>query len=296
MAAAYLQALMWSYTRNIAHAKKAVQILDAWSRTLKKHTNRNADLMVAWAGQMFVRAAEIIRHTTPKGTWSKKAIKRFEKMLMKKYLRHITKGKPIYTGGNWELSMAEAVMNIGVFCDNQKVWDRGVALWKRRTPAYIYVKSDGKQPVRPWAPKGKKITNKQLLKFWYGQKKLVNGLTQETCRDLGHTNMGLGGMINAAETAHIQGLDLYGLEKKRIVAALEFHAPFFHGAAAPSWLCGGKLNIPGPLVTYEIAYNHYALRKKIKMPKTKALLEKVRPTGGAVISAVETLTHGLTGK
>ncbi len=30
----------------------------------------------------------------------------------------------------------------------------------------------------------------------------------ETCRDLGHTSMGMGAMFNAVETARLQGLDL----------------------------------------------------------------------------------------
>ena len=34
-------------------------------------------------------------------------------------------------------------------------------------------------------------------------------LSQETCRDLGHTSMFLSSLINFAETAYHQGIDLY---------------------------------------------------------------------------------------
>ena len=40
----------------------------------------------------------------------------------------------------------------------------------------------------------------------------VSGICQETCRDLGHTQLGIAGMINGAETAFIQGVDLYGIQ------------------------------------------------------------------------------------
>ena len=36
------------------------------------------------------------------------------------------------------------------------------------------------------------------------------GVCQETCRDFGHMQMGFGACVNAAETAFIQGVDLYG--------------------------------------------------------------------------------------
>ena len=40
----------------------------------------------------------------------------------------------------------------------------------------------------------------------------VNGICQETCRDLGHTQYGMASTLNAAETARIQGVDLYGAQ------------------------------------------------------------------------------------
>jgi hypothetical protein len=296
MAASYVQALMWAYTRNIAYAHKAAQILNAWSGSLKSHSSGNADLMVAWGGEMFVRGAEIIRHTAPKKVWPKSRVKRFEKMLIKKFVPHIKKGVSIFINGNWELSMADALMNIGVFCNNRKIYKRGVAIWKRRVPAYIYLKSDGKLPNKPPMSKGarKSYSKKKLIAYWYGQTKFHSGMAQETCRDFAHTNMGIAAMVNAAETARIQGMDLYGKQKKRIVAAVEFHANYFYGNPVPSWLCKGALKIYDQGGTYEIAYNHYALRKGISMPNTRRLLERIRPTfiAGAVYAA-ETLTHGL---
>src|SRR4029079_8636828 len=84
-------------------------------------------------------------------------------------------------------------------------------------------------------------TGAALVAFWYDQTKYVDGLCQETCRDIGHVQYGLAAMINAAETATIQGTDLFAEESKRLRGALEFHAQYLNGVAVPSWLCGGSL-------------------------------------------------------
>ncbi len=75
-----------------------------------------------------------------------------------------------------------------------------------RVPSYFYYEPwDGTKPVP--APRG--VAN------WYGETVFnasVSGICQETCRDLGHTQMGIAGMINGAETAFIQGADLYSVQ------------------------------------------------------------------------------------
>jgi len=295
--AAYTHALLYVYTRHIQYATKAKEIMDAWSAVQRSHTNANAPLIAAWTGEMFPRTAEIIRYMTPKGFWPAASIKRFSKMLVSYYVPLIKNGRANGSGGNWELSMAEAMINIGVFVDSKNIFNRGIALWKRRVPAYFYLKSDGKLPVPPRP----NIKGQKLVKYW-GQKKFVNGLSQETCRDLLHTNLGVSASINAAETANIQGVDLYGKEQKRLTAAMEFHAAFLNGKAVPSWLCGGKLVYPEQVDsryntdTYDIAYNHYHYRKGLKLPQTGKLLNKIRPTDATVVVAWETLTHANSGK
>lgn len=119
------------------------------------------------------RAAEIIRHTS--NVWPAASVKRFENFLKTVHYPVIKKGRTVLSGGNWELAMAEAAINIGIFTNDKKIFDQGKKLFERRIKAYLYMKSDGKLPV---APPGKKLTKKQLMKYWYNQKKLVNGLAQ----------------------------------------------------------------------------------------------------------------------
>jgi hypothetical protein len=288
--AAYTHALLWQLTRKEEHAKKAIEIMNAWSGSVQSHIGHNAPLQASWSASIWARAAEIIRHTSKE--WTPAEIERFGAMLRKAYLPTIEEGRPIYNG-NWELSMIEAMIGIGVFLDDQRVFDKAVAMWRKRVPAYFYLKGDGDLPVPP--PLGDKTTKESMVKYWYGQQTFVDGLGQETCRDFGHLQMGLAAMIDTAETALIQGVDLYGEEAKRITAAMEFHAGFLLGDPIPEWLGGGELELR-PIATWEIAYNHYHGRMGMKLPRTETLLRtKVRPTKADIFMIWETLTHAELG-
>jgi hypothetical protein len=288
-AAAYTHALLWYFTGDTKHAKKAIEIMNDWSSTLKDHSLSNAPLQSAWVASVWPRAAEIIRYTA--AGWAAADVARFEKMLHDVYLPEVEDGSG--SNGNWELSMIEASMGIGVFLDDHGIFNKAASMWRARVPAYVYLASDGSQPVAP--PRGNKNTKSELIDFWYGQSKFVDGLAQETCRDFGHVQLGFAAMTNAAETARIQGVDLYGQEQKRITAAYEFHAKLINGAPVPSWLCGGKLKDASATEMWEIGYNEYAARDGASLPHTKELVEKNRPTGVNHHMVWETLTHAKTG-
>src|SRR5262249_15410909 len=131
--AAYSHALMWYITGDEAYAKKSIEIMNAWSGTLKGgHILANGPVQAAWWGSVFPRAAEIIRYTY-KG-WSDAEIAQFQNMLRTQFLPFIMHGDT--ENGNKELSMTEALINIGVFNDDRAVFDLGVKMWRGRTPAY----------------------------------------------------------------------------------------------------------------------------------------------------------------
>src|SRR5262249_48334276 len=140
---------------------------------------------------------------------------------------------------------------------------------------------------------GSASTPQQLIAFWYNQSTFMDGLCQETCRDLGHVQYGLAAMINAAETARIQGVDLYGAESKRIVAGLEFHAKFLNGAAVPANLCNGSLNAVSPDPMWEVAYDEYAGRRMASLPQVQMLIGRIRPTAVDHHMDWESLTHAM---
>jgi hypothetical protein len=287
--AAYTQALLWAVTGSSVYAQKSIEIMNAWSATLTQHTGSNAPLQSAWAGSVFPRAAEIIRYTG--AGWAPADVAQFAAMLKNVYLPEVVNGAP-RENGNWELSMIEASIGIAVFLDDETTFQKAVSMWRARVPAYIYMQTDGTSPVPP--PGGDYASPGSLQGFWYGPTSFANGLCQETCRDLGHVQYGLAAMIHAAETARIQGIDLYEEQAPRIAAGFELHASYL-GSTPPPTPCRTPLSAVTPDPTWEVGYNEYADRFGMALPETSALLRVIRPTGSDHHMDWETLTHAEVG-
>ncbi|MEU5956149.1 alginate lyase family protein [Streptomyces sp. NPDC047525] len=284
--AAYTQALLWNITGDRAHARKAVQIMDAWSRVITRHTEANAGLQTAWAASSWARAAEAVRYTYD--GWTDGELLRFERMLRNAYLPQVREGAADFNG-NWDLLMADATISMAVFLDDHESFEKAVTHFRTRVPAYFYLKSDGPLPV---SPAGSDInTPAKLQKYWFGQKTFADGLSQETCRNFKHASYSLAATAHIAETAWHQGVDLYGEVKERLRAALEFHSKYQLGAKAPDWLCGGKVQRDmGP--DTEVGLNHLRDRLKLELPETERFTDKQRPEGtDDLFVAWETLTH-----
>ena len=212
------------------------------------------------------------------------------------------------------MSMAEATMNIGIFTDDYATFDAGVAAWRAQVPAAIYLSGDSNtipglagMPISPpdtmYAHTS--TSRSSLGRCWYTPTRFISGLEGESCRDINHMAMGLGAMINGAETARLQGVDLYGEEQDRIVAALELNSGYVHDAVAggqnppANWVCPYPVNTTNGAwkVTWEIGYNHYANRLGIAMPHARQLLlDVVRPSAWRSSGHLdyETLTHAGT--
>lgn len=284
--AAYTHALAWYITRDERHARKAIELMDAWSAVIRDHTNSNAPLQTGWAGSSWPRAAEIIKYTYT-GTWANSG--RFATMLRTVYLPEIINGSN--SNGNWELSMMEAAVGISVFLEDKASYDKAMATFRTRTAAYVYLESDGALPKT--VPSQNLNTREKVVKYWQGQSTFVNGLSQETCRDFTHTGYGLSAISHVAETSRIQGQDLYGTDVgERLRHGLGFHAKYQLGAGAESWLCGGSLKLGlGPVT--EVGHNALANRLGHAMTNTATLTQRGRPAGSNnLFVAWETLTHG----
>lgn len=283
--AAYTDALAWYYTRDERYAKKAIELMDAWSGTIKEHTNSNAPLQTGWAGSSWPKAAEIIKYTYD-GNWANED--RFKGMLRDVYLPTLIKGSN--SNGNWELSMMEAAVGISVFLEDKASYDKAMAKFRTRTAAYVYLPSDGELPKT--VPSQNLDTREKIVNYWQGQSTFVKGLTQETCRDFTHTGYGISAISHIAETSRIQGEDLYGTDVgERLQHALGFQAKYQLGEAPPSWLCGGSVKRGlGPVT--EVGYNALHTRLDTPMTNTQKLTEQQRPAGSNnLFVAWETLTH-----
>jgi hypothetical protein len=272
--------------------------MNAWSAVLKAHTLSNALPQSGWTGSVFTRAAEIMRYTYD--GWPADEVQRFATMLTTAYLPITIAGTASTAGGkygltangNWEAVMIEASTAIAVFTDDRDTFNTALNMWRARTPSYIYLKADGPIPINPPGPA---YTAAQIQTFWGGQTQfLADGMGQEACRDFHHLEYGFAGIVDVAETALIQGVDLYSEEQARFVAGLEFNAQFLVGAPIPNWLCGGVLDLQSGH-SWEIAYNHYANRKHLALPNTRQFIAKIRPTDADHHMVWQTLTHAEVG-
>jgi hypothetical protein len=296
--AAYTQALLSRYTGNKQYATNAINILNAWANTLKGgHTNANGPLQASWAAELFARAADIMKYNDP--DWTQTDKDKVNAMFRQQYLPDIQRmfvGRYACDNGNWDASGIEAMLNIAVYSKDARLFNDAVAKWEELVPAYIYLTSDGARPrTTSWCPRNAQ----QLVQRWYAPSVWRDGLAQETCRDLEHTAYGLAAIINAAETARLNGVDLYTKEAARITQAMEFHARFQNGSAAPALSCGSDQHDVvmrnGMKGTLEIGYNEYAIRRGMSLPETEKFLQQTRPAKGEFHYRWETLTHGLTG-
>ncbi|MFI5381027.1 MAG: alginate lyase family protein [Tepidisphaerales bacterium] len=257
--AAYQNALMWCITGDEAHARKAVEILDAWGSRLKKMEGRDVQLAAGLDGFKFVNAAELMRHTNAK--WPAQDVRQFEKMLREAVYPPI-KDFATFANGNWDGACIKTMMAIGVFCDDRAIFDRAVD--------YFHNGSG----------------NGRLTHYIINE----TGQCQESGRDQQHTQLGLGQLADACEVGWHQGLDMYGADGNRLLAGFEYTAKYNLGNEVPfvahtdttgkykqtaiSTQGRGRLR---PI--YEMVWNHYQNRKGTHAPYTRQAADKIRPEG-----------------
>jgi len=128
--AVYSHALEWAMTGNQAHADKAIAILNSWSSTFKTISGQTSQemLVCSWNACYLANAAELLVYGgipggKPSG-WAPADIDRCKKML--RYMYGVMKDfKPTFNG-NWDASMMNSIACIGVFCDDQAMFDHAI--------------------------------------------------------------------------------------------------------------------------------------------------------------------------
>ena len=78
--AAYEHSLMWYITGDKSHARKAIEIINAWSSVLWDFDDNDAKLLAGWTGHLFCNAAEILRYT--ESGWEEKDVAQFKLLLL----------------------------------------------------------------------------------------------------------------------------------------------------------------------------------------------------------------------
>lgn len=266
--AAYYNSLMWITTRDEAYAMKAMEIIRAYSDTLRQIYGPDDPLCAGLQGFILVNAAEIMRYTYvddsyQKG-WSMSDSQKTETMFRKVFLPVLTtfyQTKP-YTNGNWGIAVTKAQLAFGVFMNDRKLYQEAVDF-------FLHGRDNGSLPNY--------ISD--------------TGQLQESGRDQQHCMLGIGSLAEIAEIAWTQNEDLYAALDNRIMKGYEYLSKSNLGYNVPfqtwkditgkysNWSSLGQDGMQRFRSVFEIGYNHYVERRKLEMPYTRMVLGRVRPEG-----------------
>jgi hypothetical protein len=249
--AANSHVLQWFVTGNEAYARKAIEIFDAWSATLVDFYENDAMLIAGWTGGEFSNAAEILRATYP--AWRNESLAQFKRMLLTVYVPLLRMFYP-EANGNWDAAIMFTLLSIGVFCDDHKLMGE----------VYHHYR------VGP--------VNSGITRYIY-----PSGQCEETCRDQGHVQLGLGYLARTSIIAWNQGVDLFGEADNRIALGYEYTA---------SLLLGEKVQVYGKIVDnrsrfsdiYEGVLQHYRYIKHIDLPYTEKAALRARDNSRGVLT------------
>ncbi|MCH6256873.1 carbohydrate-binding protein [Puniceicoccaceae bacterium K14] len=241
--AAYYNAIRWYVTGDSRHAEKAIEIFRAW-RNLRSVTSGGTDALSGGVGYIMIEAAEIIKSTYD--GWSEDDIQDFKDMLV--YPGYSSTDAPLgetsfywkaYQGdpvrhGNQGLSGFRTVMAMGIFLDNEIMYDR----------ALRYIKGLPHRPDDLPYPAGPNTSNTlsssgefadtyTIIRGFdiedYGYNEVMtnyiyeNGQCQESSRDHQHTIFGISLLCSMSEMAWNQGEDLYSHAEDRLLLGLEYN-------------------------------------------------------------------------
>jgi hypothetical protein len=259
--AAYQNALMWAITGNEAHAKKAAEILNAWSPTLKQIIGHDKELAASLYGFKYVNAAEILQHTY--AGWTPREIEQCRRMFREVFYP-VIREFATFANGNWDTGCIKTMMALGVFLDDRAMFDRAVD--------YFYSGSG----------------NGRLTHY------IINeaGQCQESGRDQQHAQLGIAHLAEASEIGWNQGLDMYGAVSNRLLKGFEYTARYNLGEEVPfepytdksgkyeaTAISDAGRGTLRPI--FEMVWNHYHRRRGLDAPYTKQAAEKLRPEGAA---------------
>lgn len=285
--AARHNAIMWYITGDERHAKKAVEILNAWSSLKSFFGGGTEPLSAGLYATPLVDAAEIMKHTYE--GWAAEDIQKFGDMLVYPGYSNtvipeaaiersradeadgVTFYWSVYQGdpgraGNQGLLAWRSVMAIGIFLDNEIIYERGlrqvqgmghrsddfayasgpailnggadrdfteyVAAFDEDDTIYTVLDDGGfvnEATVHfvDWVSGGRGTT----IEDWGYDDQIQhyiweNGQCEESSRDQGHSSLGLGAVADIAEIAWNQGDDVYSYMDNRLLMGLEYTAKY----------------------------------------------------------------------
>jgi len=273
--AAYLNALRWYISGDTTHANCAARILNAWSATVNQiPTGADIPGLNGLSTCNFALAAEILRLYPG---WDAADLSRFKNMMIaylyppcNDFLLHHQNSCSTHFFANWDLACIEALMAMGVLCDDTAKFNQGVNYYKTG------------------------IGNGDIENAVYYLHPGNLGQWQESGRDQGHVQLGIGEAGYICQIAWNQGLDLFAYDNNRLLAGAEYVAKYNLWQDVPFQYyndcvndrhfyvsTNGRGGVTHPV--WELIYNHYAVLKGLSAPNTKMLAAVTRPEYGGYL-------------
>lgn len=272
--AAFYHALLYRLNGNAAHLTKSMEILDAYSGTLQAIDGHDAPLCCL-QGFFLVNAMELMRDES---TASQHAA--WAAMIRRAFIPVMDRFEAMspYANGNWGAIVNKMRMAVAIYSDDREMYDKACRMFN-------YCEDNAALPNY--------ISE--------------TGQCQETGRDQGHAQLGIGNLAEICEMAWNQGDNLWGALDNRMLKGYEYTAKYNLGYDVPfeTWTdCTGLYNEwtePGAMsrgkfpYIYELAYAHFAGRQHLAMPYTAMVLGKggVRPekTAGCDVTNIGSLLY-----
>lgn len=244
--AAYHNALMWAIDGDERHAEKAVEIFNAWTGlTYLDHVGTRA--LTSCLIYQMIEAAEIIKSTYT--GWSTEDIAKFKAMLVYPGYSNTEVPEDLETQGTWywraylfdyvragnqELSAIRACMAMGVFLDNEIMYDRALRYVKGLPHRADDLPYSSGPHIKGSVTATTAYRESYNYTIGYDQEDYgfngvltnyiwENGQAQESSRDLWHTWWGIHLLAGLGEMAWNQGDDFWGASDSRILLGNEYH-------------------------------------------------------------------------
>lgn len=239
----------WDFAKERKY-EEALRIINAYAEKLHRLDGHDAPLCLI-QGYWLCRAMCLIPNPSPRerGAW--------EAMLRRAMVPTMNKfeADSPYANGNWGAIVNRFRMACAIAIGDS-------AMYQAAIDYYLHAYDNGSLP--------RYISE--------------TGQCQETGRDQGHAQLGLGALCDICEMALEQGDDLWGALDNRLMKGIEYTAKYNLGYDVPfeTWTdCTGLYNDwtePGSMgrgnirCIYDIPYQHYVGLKGLEMPYTTKLL------------------------
>jgi hypothetical protein len=238
-------AYLFCLTDKTEYADKAIEIINAWSNTLKAVRGAGFNLQSGLMIPQLMGAADLIKHNCDR--WKKEDQDRFQAFSEVVLLPHVINLR-ISINGNHDCATNMALAAIGIYLDDEFLFNRSINY-------YLHSKGYG------------------AIAHYF----LANGECQEDGRDMGHSRMGVRFFARIADMAKNQGENIFDRFDYRLAAAMEHYARVqmdYYIPAMYSSVHLSPLGLRGVVDLSELqAYHYFTQERNMPMPFMTRLIQ-----------------------